>query len=320
MTIVEATDGGGRAGATRLRRRHRTSGLHPLGLGLAVFFLAWSMTPSLVPRSWLFQGLVSGITAVIGYGLGVLIAVLTRRTRVARWLRGCPAQWRRAGWWALGIAALATILIMTSAAARWQRQLGALMGADVPDTPAYLRTAAVLVAVFGLLLVVARLLRALSRALSRLLHRWAWLPGLLAGVVAAGVVTIVVLVVLRDVVAAPLYRAADSSFAAANELTPEDLVAPSDPLRSGSSASVSDWETLGSEGQKFVTGGPAAGTLATDPIRAYVGLNADDGAQARAARAVAELERTGAFPAACSRSSPPPALDGSTTPRPAPWS
>ena len=38
----------------------------------ALFFACLSFTPSLLPRSGLVQGLVCGITAAIGYGLGVL--------------------------------------------------------------------------------------------------------------------------------------------------------------------------------------------------------------------------------------------------------
>src|SRR4051812_49834150 len=33
-----------------------------------------SLTPSLLPRGWLLQGLVAGITAAIGYGVGVVVA------------------------------------------------------------------------------------------------------------------------------------------------------------------------------------------------------------------------------------------------------
>src|SRR4051794_41981235 len=33
-----------------------------------------SLTPSLLPRGWLVQGIVGGITAAIGYGLGATIA------------------------------------------------------------------------------------------------------------------------------------------------------------------------------------------------------------------------------------------------------
>jgi len=51
-----------------------------LGLALGANFLAASMTPSLMPRGWLFQGVVSGIVAAICYGLGVLTRFLWRRS------------------------------------------------------------------------------------------------------------------------------------------------------------------------------------------------------------------------------------------------
>src|SRR4051812_9644875 len=42
-------------------------------LGALVFGWA-SLTPSLLPRGWLLQGLIAGITAAIGYGIGVTLA------------------------------------------------------------------------------------------------------------------------------------------------------------------------------------------------------------------------------------------------------
>lgn len=293
----DVTDPAGRSRGPAWQRWARApgdrAGLHPLGLGVAAFVVAWSMTPSLVPRDWLFQGLVSGITGAIGYGLGVLVAALTRRTRAAGWLRERPAALRAAGWGLLVVVVVATVVVMTVAAARWQRDLGALIGTDAPATEAYLRTVPVLVVVLAVLLGAARGLRVLARGLARLLRRWVRLPAPVAGAVAVLVVAVAVLALLQDVVAKQAFALADASFEAANEVTPEDLDPPTDPLRSGSAASLSSWDTLGSEGQTFVTGGPT--DLATDPVRVYVGLDADDTAQARADRAVAELERTGAF-------------------------
>ena len=44
------------------------------GLAGAVLFLCLSLTPSLLPRTGVTQGLISGITAAFGYGVGVLAA------------------------------------------------------------------------------------------------------------------------------------------------------------------------------------------------------------------------------------------------------
>src|SRR3979409_230717 len=49
------------------------------GTALGLVFLWLSMTPSLLPRGPLFQGIVSGAAGAIGYGLGVF----------AVWLGGC---------------------------------------------------------------------------------------------------------------------------------------------------------------------------------------------------------------------------------------
>src|SRR3954463_9768954 len=43
----------------------------------AAYFLT-SMAPSLLPRTWYYQGLVSGLCAAAGYALGVLVAWVVR--------------------------------------------------------------------------------------------------------------------------------------------------------------------------------------------------------------------------------------------------
>src|SRR5215469_17880203 len=44
----------------------------------ALIFACLSFTPSLLPRGGLLQGVIAGITAAIGYGLGVLAASVWR--------------------------------------------------------------------------------------------------------------------------------------------------------------------------------------------------------------------------------------------------
>src|SRR3954452_9292 len=59
------------------------------GLVGALVFVCLSLSPSLLPRTGLIQGLVCGITGAIGYGIGVVIAwvwrgLLGREPRRAR--------------------------------------------------------------------------------------------------------------------------------------------------------------------------------------------------------------------------------------------
>jgi uncharacterized membrane protein len=44
----------------------------------ALLFSYASYTPSLLPRGWLLQGLVAGITAAVGYSVAVFIAWFVR--------------------------------------------------------------------------------------------------------------------------------------------------------------------------------------------------------------------------------------------------
>src|SRR5919198_1440781 len=69
-----------RAGGARLPARYRYDFA---GLAGAVAFFCLSLTPSLLPRGWLFQAVAGGIVAAIGYGLGALVG----------WLGRPPPRW-----------------------------------------------------------------------------------------------------------------------------------------------------------------------------------------------------------------------------------
>lgn len=51
------------------------------GTAVGLVFLWFSMTPSLLPRGPLFQGLVSGIAGATGYAIGVFAVWLVRFMR-----------------------------------------------------------------------------------------------------------------------------------------------------------------------------------------------------------------------------------------------
>ena len=67
-----------------------------VGLVFAAVFFAASLSPSLLPRIYIVQGLLSGIALAIGYGVGVFIVWLwhylelsqpgAKIERVAKWL------------------------------------------------------------------------------------------------------------------------------------------------------------------------------------------------------------------------------------------
>ncbi|MTL15818.1 hypothetical protein GL307_30975 [Nocardia seriolae] len=58
------------------------------GLVVAWIFFLWAVSPSLLPRTWLFEGLVCGISAAIGYGGGVRAGVGVQEVGAAAVARG----------------------------------------------------------------------------------------------------------------------------------------------------------------------------------------------------------------------------------------
>jgi uncharacterized membrane protein len=264
------------------------------GSWLALLFACLSFTPSLLPRAPLFQGVVTGVSAAIGYGLGVFGARVWREfaDRNAR----TP---RRTAWRAFAVVAGLALVVSAALGYWWQEQLRDLMGmpSQGPSLVLLPITAAV---IFVLVLATGRGLRAIYRRLARWLERWfgtraARATGL---IVVVGGTWLVVSGVLLD----GLISAADSAFAVRNEEMTEGVERPTSALRSGSPASLVPWETLGRQGRMFAAGGPSAdeiaaftGGEATEPIRIFAGTLSAGEAEGRAELAVRDLERAGGF-------------------------
>ncbi|MGI9126474.1 MAG: alpha/beta-hydrolase N-terminal domain-containing protein, partial [Mycobacterium sp.] len=144
------------------------------GVAFAALFFCLSLTPSLLPRDWLTAGVIGGINAAIGYGIGVLLGALARRLVL-----------RRRTWWPLGkrprriltaavvVASIGASVAMVLPAAAWQREVAGLMGIQGPATSGYLRTLVVALVVGGALVAVARVIKDAIKGLAQLMiRRW----------------------------------------------------------------------------------------------------------------------------------------------------
>ncbi|MFE3545983.1 alpha/beta hydrolase [Nocardia sp. NPDC059177] len=290
-------------GAALLRRAEDVIDLNYPGLVLATLFFALSVTPSLVPRDWLFQGLISGINAAIGYGLGCVLEWIFRRWVRARIPLPSPSDRLRYLIKAtvLVVCALVAALMLIQSA-RWQREITSLMGMAGTTNAAYLRTGLLSVAVGVAVVAAYRTLRVLVLVLARQLNRWVKVPRELAPAAGALVLVVFAATLFNGVASRAFIAVANSAFSVRNDRTTPFAVQPTAPQRSGSPESLAPWRTLGYEGRWFVANGPSAddiaevtGKPAREPIRAYVGLESVRGGQTAAQLAVAELERTGAF-------------------------
>ncbi|MGV0626769.1 alpha/beta hydrolase [Mycolicibacter minnesotensis] len=264
------------------------------GTAVGLIFLWLSLTPSLLPRGPLFQGLVSGGSGAIGYALGVF------GVWVVRFMRSKDASPPAPRWAWLTLIGTAVIIhtCVVLSLHGWQDRMRDLMG--VPRLTWYNYPQAGLIAIVTLfvLVEVGQLIRRLIGFLVRQLERVA--PPRVSAVVAVALLAALFVAILDGVVVKAAMNTMNSTFGAINEETSPDQASPSSRLRSGGPESLASWESLGHQGRIFVAGGPTVAKLsafnkapAREPIRAYAGLNSADGIKATAELAAAELARTG---------------------------
>ncbi|MFT4088341.1 MAG: alpha/beta-hydrolase family protein [Gordonia sp. (in: high G+C Gram-positive bacteria)] len=267
------------------------------GAIVGTLFLWLSTTPSLLPRGPLFQGIVSGGAAAVGYGVGAFFAWL------ARYMVSRSEPWPRvrAAWWTgLGIVAAVGTAVMLYWYSNSQTDIRNMMGVENLSWTAYPIIVVVGVIVFAILVVIGKLWDAALRGLMRALNRR--VPKRISAVTAAALMLILTVFVLNGVVADYGMRALNSSFATLNNESNPDSTPPTSNLRSGGPESEVSWESLGRMGRAFVSSGPTVeqltafnGTPAMQPIRVYAGLDSADSSQQAAQLAAQELIRTGAL-------------------------
>ncbi|HEX6931598.1 MAG TPA: alpha/beta hydrolase [Streptosporangiaceae bacterium] len=254
-----------------------------------------SFTPSLLPRGGVVQGLIWGITAAIGYGLGVLAAWIWRA-----FADRDPRRPRRRSWTVFFICAAVLVLVSFGLGQYWQYEIRKLMGVTDYNIPLVIASPFVAAAVSCLLLVIGRGLRGLYRWAANLLSRWIGRRAARATgwIAVAGLAYLVVTGLLLQ----GFVNVMNSAYSVRDTKTAEGVHQPATGLRSGGPGSVIPWDTLGWQGRNFTGKGPSAagiekftGQPATEPIRVYAGLASAPDAEARAALAVRDLQRAGGF-------------------------
>ncbi|WP_162605764.1 alpha/beta hydrolase [Jiangella aurantiaca] len=270
-------------------------------IGAACFF-CWSLTPTLLPRTWIYQALVSGLTATIGYALGVLIGWVVRLfvRRMRPELLAPSRRTQLIAWWGLAGMTAAAVAWYLADNAAWQTELRALMDVESPGPNHYLLILLVAGAVFVVFLALARLVRGASRRLRRFFARW--VPpavALVASVLCVGGLTFWS---WTGLLYPTLLGVANDAFAAVNMETEAGNNAPGSVTHSGGPGSLVTWASLGRKGREFVSSGPTvdeltvfSGRPALDPVRAYVGMDSAETPAGLASLAVRELERAGGF-------------------------
>jgi uncharacterized membrane protein len=267
-----------------------------VGLAVAALFFAASLTPSLLPRNFIVQGILSGFALAVGYGIGVLFVWLWLYLEIPKPHEQIQRVSRRIT--TIAVTGVAALFLWRDVV--WQNSIRQLMEME-PVEDAYPWRVALIAILTGVLLVAAA--RGLG-ALWRWVHRKMslFVPRRVSYVITTVVVVIGLFVVVNDVVARLALNVVDSIFVELDSAVDDGIEQPAEATASGSRESLIDWDTIGRQGKNFVAAGPTRKEIskfwrkeALKPLRVYVGLGSKETIEERAELALQELIRIGGF-------------------------
>lgn len=271
-------------------------GLNFAGFAMGCFFFCMSLTPSLLPRPWLYQGLIGGIAFILGYGVGLFISWLGRT--IVR--REPNAKTKDIAWLALAITAPTAIGIYLVKSFGWQNNIRQIIGEQPNDVRNYWGVLAVSLVLGALLLLLMRGLRWCDRYIRHYTDKW--VPHAVSAAIALALTVLVLFGVFRGIIYNSLVDFSNNVYSSSNTKTVSGVRQPTATTRSGSPNSLVAWDSLGRQGRSFAAGGPSQADLQklsnqkpVQPVRVYVGVQSASTIKQRAALAVQELKRSGGF-------------------------
>lgn len=274
----------------------------PSTMGLAGGFIGYviSIQPSLLPRTWQWQSIVSGILVTVAYAMGLVISAgLAWLWRSAAVEVSASRAWVKWGSRILVAVAFGWILAMFWRAYRLNSSVALLTGMEPLSIPGYGLAAVAAVVFFstayGIWLGIRKLWQFIASHARRIVPAW----------VATPIATLIVIALVVFISSDVIFRGSmEYMYSWGARLNDSDSGAQQ-PLvgqRSGSPQSLVKWDEIGHYGQRFLGNGPSAtqisevtGRPALEPIRIYAPIDKARNLQAAANLVVAELERTGAF-------------------------
>lgn len=276
--------------------RQTWQSLSSTGLVFGTLFFAVSLTPSLVPRPFLFQVLLGGAALAVGYGVGSFFRWLWEYMELP-----IPRQQVQ------NIAKIFIVLMCLGVAfgfllqaAEWQNSVRELMAMERLEGYHFVSLGLASLAVFTVLLALARLFRLIAYLLAGKINRIA--PRRIANVIGVSLSILLFWTLIDGVLARFTLQTFDVSFQQLDALIEPEMDPPLDPNITGSASSLVAWSDLGRQGRRFIALGPGPADLEAffgqptpTPIRVYVGLNSAETIEERVALALAEMKRSGAF-------------------------
>jgi len=267
-----------------------------VGLAVATVFFALSLTPSLLPRTFVVQGVLSGFASAAGYGIGVLLVWIWLYLEIPRPNDLLQYYSKRAT--SIVVAIVAAVFLWRDTV--WQNSIRSLMEMEPVATGYPSRVALIAVLTSVILVALVRAIAALWRMVDRQLQKY--VPRRIAHSISLVVVLIGLFLLANDVIARLALNAADATFVQLDRIVDDGIEVPTDDSASGSARSLIAWDSIGRFGKRFVAAGPTMDAIgkflgrdAKRPLRVYVGLGSKNSVQERADLALQELIRIGGF-------------------------
>lgn len=138
-----------------------------VGILLGTLFLALSLSPSLVPRTPMLQGVVSGITMALGYGIGTAGEWLWRYLQLPE----VHGRTKRPVKTVLSVAAGTILAYFYGHATLWQNSIRELMEMPPVEGSSLLLVTGVALGLALLLVLIARGIKALYYAAAKRIYR-----------------------------------------------------------------------------------------------------------------------------------------------------
>jgi len=265
------------------------------GLLVGLLFFAVSLTPSLIPREGVVQGVISGVALAAGYGVGVLLVALWRFLELP--MAGERVS-RLLGWIGGGLCLLIALGFLWQAT-HWQNSVRTLMGLEEVPGVRPLTVALVAGAVFLVFLLLGKLFRFLFHFVSgKLSNR---VPRRISAILGLFAAFWLFWAALDGVLLTTLLHRVDGIYQRLDANIVPDMKPPQAADKAGGPQSLLHWNQMGHQGRRYLALGPTAADIAKvtgsakDPIRVYAGLNAADSPEERARLALEELKRVGGF-------------------------
>ena len=164
--------------------RHQMQSLSGVGLVLGALFFATSLTPTLIPRSYLTQGALAGTCFAIGYGAGIFWRWLWHYLELPE----PSARVRSATNALIAVGCFLIVIIFLWRAAEWQNSIRAAMKMEPVETAHPFKVCAIALITFLVILALARLFRLVTEFLSARTGRF--IPKKVANVVGVLVATL----------------------------------------------------------------------------------------------------------------------------------